>query len=239
MTIAEAIGFSIYEGEFVGIVGANGSGKSTLLRTLAGLQPALSGAIYLNRKPLYRYTAAALASALSLVLTEPVPVRNLTVAEIIALGRQPHTNWIGTLSENDRYAIENAMETTKITALRNKRCYELSDGQLQKAMIARALAQHTGLILLDEPTTHLDLYYKAYILKLLKHIVRETQKTVIFSSHEINMAIQLCDKMMVLAENAVYFDTPCRLIEKGAFNSLFPEDFIYFDGQSGSFKVKT
>lgn len=183
------------------------------------------------------YTALALASELSLVLTEAIPVKNLTVAEIIALGRQPHTNWIGTLTKKDVTAIENAMETTKITAIRNKRCYELSDGQLQKVMIARALAQHTHLIILDEPTTHLDLYYKAYLLNLLKQIAQETQKTIIFSSHEINMTIQLCDKMLIMAEHTTYFDTPCNLIKKGRFNSLFPGDFIGFDPQSGSFKV--
>lgn len=238
LSVAQDIHFSVCSGEFIGIVGANGSGKSTLLRTLAGLQPALAGYIYLHNRPLREYTALALASAMSLVLTEPVPVKNLTVAEIIALGRQPHTNWIGTLTGEDREEIEKAMETTRITALRHKRCYELSDGQLQKVMIARALAQHTPLILLDEPTTHLDLYYKAYILKLLKELTQTRQKTIIFSAHEINMAIQLCDKLIIMDGNTVYFDTPCNLIEKGRFSRLFPEDFIHFDPNTGSFMVK-
>ncbi len=238
VAVAKAIDFSVGKGECIGIVGANGSGKSTLLRTLAGLQPALSGSIYINNKPLSAYSATALASVLSLVLTAPIPVKNLTVAEVIALGRQPHTNWIGTLTKKDLAEIENAMETTKISDLRYKRCYELSDGQLQKVMIARALAQHTDLIILDEPTTHLDLYYKAYVLKLLKQIAKEKQKTIIFSSHEIDMAIQLCDKILVMAANAVYFNTPFNLIEQGSFESLFPKDFIYFDSDSGRFKIK-
>lgn len=106
--------------------------------------------------------------------------------------------------------------------------YELSDAQLQKVMIARALAQDTSLIILDEPTTHLDIYHKAYILKLLKKIAHETQKTILFSSHEMDLAIQLCDKMMVLANKKVMVDTPCNLIEKGSFQSIFPKEIIEF-----------
>lgn len=226
------------KGAFIGIVGANGTGKSTLIRTLAGLQPALSGKISIEGKPLSRYTPSALASVLSLVLTEPVPVKNLRVAEVIALGRHPHTNWMGRLTEKDRARVEGAMETTGITALREKRCYELSDGQLQKVMIARALAQDTGLILLDEPTTHLDMYYKAYVLKLLKQIATEQGKTVVFSTHEINMAIQLCDKLLVMAGERVYFDRPLRLIENGCFDRLFPEDFVRFDARTGGFTIE-
>ncbi len=130
------------------------------------------------------------------------------------------------------------MEQVNIDDLKTKKCFELSDGQLQKVMIARALAQDTDIIILDEPTTHLDMYHKAYILKLLQTLAKETQKTILFSSHEIDLAIQLCDKMIVMTEEGVVSESPCNLISKGTFDNLFPKDLIAFDNSSGSFRVK-
>lgn len=227
----------MHPGELVGIVGANGIGKSTLLRTLSKIQPALSGSIKLNKKELNKHQSTELACELSLVLTEKIPSKNITVPELIALGRQPYTNWIGSLSEQDKIKINEAINLVNLQGLTHKKCYELSDGQLQKVMIARALAQDTSLIVLDEPTTHLDIYHKAYILKLLKRIASETGKSILFSSHEIDLAIQLCDKMLVMAQNKSAFGEPCVLIEQGDFNDLFPPDLIRFDPKTGSFKV--
>ena len=122
--------------------------------------------------------------------------------------------------------------------LRQKKCFALSDGQLQRAMIARALAQNTPIILLDEPTTHLDLYHKARILKLLKSIAEQTNKTVVFTSHEIEMAIQLCDKILVLDRSKNLFGRPNELIKAKAFETLFPSDLVSFDPETGSFRVK-
>lgn len=122
--------------------------------------------------------------------------------------------------------------------LKHKKCFELSDGQLQRVMIARALAQDTSIIILDEPTTHLDIYHKAYILKLLKTIAQKTRKAILFSTHEIELAIQLCDKMLILDTQKSTFGEPCQLIERGSFQNLFPEDLISFDATTGSFKVK-
>ena len=113
----------------------------------------------------------------------------------------------------------------------------MSDGQLQKVMIARALSQDTAVIVLDEPTTHLDMYHKAYILKLLKKLTKETGKTILFSSHEIDLAIQLCDTMIVMTKENVITDQPCNLIANGTFEKLFPKDLIVFDDKSGSFKI--
>ena len=173
-----------------------------------------------------------------MVLTEPPASKNLTVLEMVALGRQPYTNWIGSLDPEDISIIENALIQTNIQQLKNKKCYELSDGQLQKAMISRALAQDTNIIILDEPTTHLDMYHKAYILKLLKTLAKETNKTILFSSHEIELAIQLCDRMIVMTDSEVISDDPCNLISRGIFNQLFPKDMIAFDDKTGSFRVK-
>lgn len=236
--IASNINIALKKSELIGLVGANGVGKSTLLRTLTKVQPKLSGNIFLNNKPLETYTNIDLSKQMSLVLTEPIASKNLTVFEVVALGRQPYTNWVGNLSQKDVAIVNNAINQTNINNLKNKKCYELSDGQLQKVMITRALAQDTQLIILDEPTTHLDMYHKAYILKLLQKLVKETGKTILFSSHEIDLAIQLCDSMIVMKNNEVVSQTPCNLIKEGVFTDLFPKDLITFDENSGSFRIK-
>jgi iron complex transport system ATP-binding protein len=156
----------------------------------------------------------------------------------VSLGRHPYTNWIGNLSSEDLVIINDALALVNLSELKDKKCYELSDGQLQKVMIARALAQDTDLIVLDEPTTHLDMYHKAYILKLLQRLTKETGKTILFSSHEIDLAIQLSDSMIVMKENEIICDQPCNLISQGVFDSLFPKDLISFDNSTGSFRVK-
>ncbi|WP_282044485.1 ABC transporter ATP-binding protein [Winogradskyella flava] len=235
--IASNINFELHKGQLIGLVGANGIGKSTLLRTLIKVQPALSGAIILNGNDLKSTATLDLAKQLSIVLTEPLSSKNLSVYELVALGRHPYTNWIGNLTENDVAIINNALELVNITDLKDKKCFELSDGQLQKVMIARALAQDTDIIVLDEPTTHLDMYHKAYILKLLQKLTKDTGKTILFSSHEIDLAIQLCDTMIVMRNNDVVCDQPCHLISNDIFESLFPKDLISFDNNSGSFRV--
>lgn len=237
IAIASDINFELQKGQLIGLVGANGIGKSTLLRTLIKVQPALSGGIVLNGNDLKTISNLELAKQLSIVLTEPLTSKNLSVYELVALGRHPYTNWIGNLTEEDATIINNALESVNITDLKNKRCYELSDGQLQKVMIARALSQDTDVIVLDEPTTHLDMYHKAYILKLLQRLAKETGKTILFSSHEIDLAIQLCDTMIVMKENEVICEQPCNLISEGIFESLFPKDLISFDNKTGSFRV--
>ncbi|WP_299526269.1 ABC transporter ATP-binding protein [Winogradskyella sp.] len=235
--VASNINFELEKGQLIGLVGANGIGKSTLLRTLIKVQPALSGSTILNGKDLKSTTSLELAKQLSIVLTEPISSKNLLVYELVALGRHPYTNWIGSLTESDIAIVNNALKLVNIEDLKTKRCYELSDGQLQKVMLARALAQDTDIIVLDEPTTHLDMYHKAYILKLLQKLTKETGKTILFSSHEIDLAIQLCDTMIVMQSDKVIFDEPCNLISEGVFASLFPSDLIVFDTTSGSFRV--
>lgn len=236
--IVSNINIQLKKGELIGLVGANGIGKSTLLRTLTNVQPKLEGTVLINDRPLETISDLELAHALSLVLTETIPSKNLTVFELVALGRQPYTNWIGNLTDTDISIINKAITQANIEPLSQKKCFELSDGQLQKVMIARALAQDTDLIILDEPTTHLDMYHKAYILKLLQKLAQETGKTILFSSHEIDLAIQLCDTMIVMTKDAVVSDTPKNLIKQGVFDTLFPKDLIAFDEHSGSFRVK-
>lgn len=236
--VASNINFDISQGKLMGIVGINGIGKSTLLRTLAKVQPQLSGNISINEKPLENYSSIELASTLSIVLTEPLASKNMTVLELITLGRQPYTNWIGALSKTDKSKITEAIQMLELEELKHEKCYQLSDGQLQRVMIARALAQDTAIILLDEPTTHLDLYHKVQILKLLKSIASQTNKTVVFTSHEIEIVLQLCDTMLLIDGHKNAFGTPNKLIEQKDFEQLFPSDIISFDARSRSFRIK-
>lgn len=237
-TIASNINLSLKKGELIALIGANGIGKSTLLRTLIGIQPPLSGDVILNGKNISEYDSISFAQNLSIVLTEKLPASNLTVFEIIALGRQPYTNWLGNLSENDIWKINEAMELTQITSLAKKNHYEISDGQLQNVLVARALAQDTPLIILDEPTTHLDLLHKVSLFKLLKKLAKETNKCILFSTHDIDMAIQISDEMIIMTSDNVVQDQPCNFISKGNFNTLFKDDHIAFDSEKGKFIVQ-
>lgn len=236
-TVASDINIRLNQGQLVGLIGANGIGKSTLLRTLTNVQDVIKGQVFIDQKSLSSYNYLELAKALSIVLTESISVKHLTVSELVALGRQPYTNWVGTLSEMDKTIVLNALKLTNTESLKHKYCHELSDGQLQNVMIARALAQDTNLIVLDEPTTHLDMHNKAYILKLLQQLTRGTQKTILFSSHEIDLCIQLCDQIIAMFDEKVICDTPKNLIQKGVFSKLFPNSLIVFDEESQSFKI--
>lgn len=235
--IAKDINIELNKGELVAVIGINGVGKSTLLRSLSGVQQPLQGKIAVNGTEIQDLQALEKASLISLVLTGQPVSRNLSVFELVALGRQPYTNWIGSLSKTDLRKIKKALQVVDIEGLQDKKCYELSDGQMQKVLIARAIAQDTPLIILDEPTTHLDLYHKAYVLKLLKKLTRKTNKAIIFASHEINLAIQLCDKIILMQQDKVQTGTPKELLESGAFSKVFPEGLIKFDRDSASFKI--
>lgn len=235
--VASNIDLSLGEGKLIALIGANGIGKSTLLRTITGIQKPISGTVSLNGKIIHELDNLTLAQNLSVVLTEKLPPSNLTVFELIALGRQPYTNWIGKLTGNDIVKVNEAMELTQISHLAAKKHYEISDGQLQKVLVARALAQDTALIILDEPTTHLDLLHKVSLFKLLKKLTHETNKCILFSTHDIDMAIQLSDEMIIMTPETIVQDQPCNLISKGSFNTLFNDEHIIFDAEKGKFVI--
>ena len=235
--IAENLNLTFEHGKLISLVGGNGIGKSTLLRTLTGIQKPLSGTVLLNNKNISSYQSIDLAQNLSLVLTEKLPPSNLSVFELIALGRQPYTNWLGKLSAEDLDKINDAISLTHTEHLIDKKNYEISDGQLQIVLIARAIAQDTAVIILDEPTTHLDLHHKVSVFKLLKKLSQETNKSILFSTHDIDLAIQVSDEMIVMTESSVEQDQPCNLITKGVFNSLFKDSSITFDGKKGKFVI--
>lgn len=220
---------SIEKGKLVTVLGKNGIGKSTLLRTIAKVQAPLNGTIFINNKNLESHTHQELATSLSMVLTERLPESQLTVFELVALGRQPYTNWIDKLSETDLGKINWAINETEIDHLKNKRFYELSDGQLQRVLIARALAQDTEIIILDEPTAHLDLHHTIKIFALLKNLTEKTLKTIIMSSHEVNLSIKFADKIILFTDTEIFTGSPSLLIKNNSFDNLFPKEIVTFN----------
>lgn len=237
VTIAKNINLDLAAGKLIALIGANGIGKSTLLRSITGIQKPLEGNVFLKDKNITTYQPLDLAQNLSLVLTEKLPPSNLSVFDLVALGRQPYTNWIGMLSKTDIQKIQEALQLTEIEHLAQKKHFEISDGQLQKVLIARALAQDTPLIILDEPATHLDLLHKVSLFKLLKKLTQHAQKCILFSTHDIDLAIQLCDEMIVMTPDLVVQDEPCRLISKGCFATLFKNEHIVFDSEKRKFVI--
>lgn len=235
--IAHTINLNLKAGTLVALIGANGIGKSTLIKTLTGMQKPIEGNIQLNSKDISSYSAAALAQQLSVVLTESLPPSNLSVFELVALGRQPYTNWLGTLSPEDKQQVEKAIALTKIEHLAHKKHYEISDGQLQKSLIARALAQDTPIIILDEPTTHLDLMHKVSLLKLLKSLCAETGKCIFYSTHDLDLALQLSDEIAVMADGTLVQGTPQELISQKVFDRIFNDNSISFDAEKGGFTI--
>lgn len=236
--IADGINIGLSQGKLIALIGANGIGKSTLLRTLTGIQMPLKGTVLLKGKKINDYSAKELAQTLGIVLTESLPPSNLTVFELVALGRQPYTNWLGTLSPEDMEQVNKAIQLTQIEHLIHKKHFEISDGQLQKVLIARALAQDTPLIILDEPTTHLDLLHKVNLLRLLKRLTSETGKCILYSTHDLDLALQLSDEMVVMTTGSVTQDTPKNLITNKVFDKLFNDENISFDDQKGGFIIK-
>jgi iron complex transport system ATP-binding protein len=220
---------SITKGKFVTVLGKNGIGKSTLLRTIAKVQIPLEGAVFINNKNLETYSYQELATCLSMVLTERLPESQLTVFELVALGRQPYTNWIDKLSDTDLEKINWAINETEIKHLKDNRFYELSDGQLQRVLIARALAQDTEIIILDEPTAHLDLHHTIKIFSLLKNLAIKTSKTIIMSSHEVNLSIKFANEIILFTDEKIYSGSPSELINNNSFDNLFPKKIVNFN----------
>lgn len=235
--IQDNINVSLEKGQLVAVLGKNGIGKSTLLRTITKVQNAISGNILLNQKELDQYDFSELAKKISVVLTERLPESQLTVFELVALGRQPYTNWVGKLQKEDVNKIHWALNQTDTKDLENKNFYELSDGQLQRVLIARALAQDTEIIILDEPTAHLDMHHTIKVFQLLKKLTRETQKTIVISTHQVNLAIQLADQIVLLTEKGIDSGTKDELITKKSFKNLFPTEIITFSSALEQFIV--
>jgi iron complex transport system ATP-binding protein len=225
-------------GQLVCLLGPNGSGKSTLLRTLAGLQPALGGTIHISG--VERWTPAELARKISLVLTDRVRGNNLTVGSLVALGRYPWSGWLGGLNAADKASIAWAIRATGIGPLLERKLHTLSDGQSQKVMLARALAQDTPILMLDEPTAHLDLPSRIRLMRLLHQLARETDKGILVSTHELDLALQIADEVWLLQTGGqLRSGAPEDLVLNGSLESAFAEEDVAFDKVSGHFLIYT
>lgn len=239
MPVLEGLDIKLERAQLVCLIGPNGVGKSTLLRTLAGLQPALTGQVFLNEQEISSYKADEKARLISMVLTDKVQALNMRVTDLVAMGRYPYTGWTGQLQDADHAKVEEAIALTHTNYIANKKLYELSDGQLQKAMIARALAQDGELIMLDEPTAHLDISNALDIMQLLQKLVRETGKTMLVSTHSLDLSLEMAD-MLWLAQcgSPILTGLPEDMALSGAIEKLYPQEGIYFDLERGKFSLK-
>ncbi|MCK9410862.1 MAG: ABC transporter ATP-binding protein [Prolixibacteraceae bacterium] len=225
-------------GEMVALIGGNGIGKSTLLKTIAGFMPPLSGELLLRKRPLSEFPAAELAREMSFVSTENIRVANLTVRELVGLGRFPYTNWFGRLTNNDQVNIDRAIVQTGLSGYENRPINRISDGERQRAMIARALAQDTRIMVLDEPTAFLDISNKYEIVRILHQLVYEQGKCIIFSTHDLNTSLTLADRIWLMLEDRVVEGIPEEMASAGYFEALFRNNqHLRFDPERDDFRI--
>lgn len=227
--VAHDINATINGGELTCLLGPNGAGKSTLLRTLSAFLPPVKGDITIMGRNLRDYSDRELAKTIGVVLTEKTDLRNMTVEDLIGLGRSPYTGFWGTLHKQDREIVDRAIEMVGIEPLRGRMIHTLSDGERQKVMIAKALAQETPVIFLDEPTAFLDFPSKVEIMQLLHNLSRTTGKTIFLSTHDLELALQISDTIWLLdREKGVMIGTPEQLATDGSLNSFFNQRGIKF-----------
>lgn len=224
--------------ELIAVIGRNGIGKSTLLRTLTGLQRPLSGQVCYKTINIRDYSKAELARKVGYISTETIKVSNMRVYDLVALGRFPHTNWIGKIKPEDHEKIVDALQMTSMLTFQNKLVSEISDGERQKAMIARILAQDTEIMIMDEPTAFLDVASKFEILQLMHLLSGSFGKTIIFSTHDLQTAISYSDKIWLLLENRLIEGAPEDLTLAGAFDHLFESSAVVFDYDDGTFTFR-
>ncbi|MCG8388508.1 MAG: ABC transporter ATP-binding protein [Cytophagales bacterium] len=236
--IMEGLNCEVMTSRLICFMGPNGVGKSTLLRTLSGAQAPLAGDIFLKGKKIKELSKTSLASYISVVLTDPIHVGNITVRELISFGRYPYMGWNINFSSQDADAIDRAIDETHLTGIENRKIAELSDGQRQKVLIARALCQDTPLIILDEPTAHLDLNNRVEIINLLKQLTRKTKKAILMATHELDLALQTADELWLAGyDTGLEIGFPEDLVLSGKIDTVF--QLKGFDLKTGHLEKKT
>jgi len=222
LVLAENLHLTVERGQVIGLLGPNGSGKSTLLRTLAGLQPTISGSVKVMGQTIRSNQVRQTARMLSVVLTDRIDVRNLTVFQLVSMGRYPFTDWLGRVGSDDQARIRTSLEQVRLQGYSNRFFNELSDGEQQRTLLAKALVQDTPLIILDEPTAHLDLPNRISIMRLLRNLADETGKSILFSTHDLDLAIHTADHLWLLQKGGVLLKgTPAELMDGEAFEDTF------------------
>jgi len=236
--VVDGIDTCLNAGEFVCLLGPNGAGKSTLLRTLTGMQKPLAGEVRLCGKSLFSLSARTVAQHMSLVLTDRPAVGLMPVATLVALGRHPYTRWSGSLKRQDREAVWRAMTDVGIESLAHRPLNELSDGERQKAMIARALAQEPRIMVLDEATAFLDLPRRVELMHLLRNLARTGQRAVLLSPHALDLALRSADRLWLLPTGGpLLHGVPEDLVLNGALSEAFAGSGAAFDRGSGAFTL--
>ena len=237
-TLIEGATTRFERGAMIALLGRNGTGKSTLLRALAKLQEVMSGEIRIDGKPLEELSQTELARLVSFVTTERIDVEALTAYDLVAIGRSPYTGWMGRLSDADREAIQRAMSIAGVENMTERRVSTMSDGECQRVMIARALAQDTPIILLDEPTAFLDLPNRYELCTLLGRLAHEENKCVIFSTHELDIALSLADSIaLVDSPKLVHLPTK-EMIASGNIERLFDSEYVSFDAENQAIRLR-
>ena len=226
--LIENLSTSFQSGVLTALIGRNGSGKSTLLKAICGLNEKFKGDILIAGENIRNIPKHKLAKLLSFVNTSRPRIANLSCREIVALGRAPYTDWIGNLNQNDKEIVDEALGAVGMTDYSQRTINSLSDGEAQRIMIARALAQDTNIIILDEPTSFLDLPNRFEVVELLKKLSYERGKTIIFSTHELDIALEISDRIAILDNKSLYNETVESVIKSGRIQKLFktPGDFI-------------
>lgn len=231
------LSLALRQGQLTVLLGANGVGKSSLLRTLAGLQKPLAGKAHIAGKDVMRYSPTDLAKQLSLVLTDKPQDLYLTVEDTLAMGRFPYMRWYQRLQASDKSVITNVLELTQTQDLLHKRLATLSDGQLQKVMIARALVQDTPIVLLDEPTAHLDLPNRFMIFQLLRDLARQTQKAILVATHDLEPSLQTADQMWLLDKGKCFVGLPEALVLEGVVGRVFGNATLAYNAVNDKFQL--
>ena len=236
--LIEKLSTRVKPGELTALVGRNGTGKSTLLRAIAGLGEILSGDIILADKPINELSTAERASTISFVTTDKVRIANLRCRDVVALGRAPYTNWIGRMQKQDEEIVMRSMELVGMGDYADKTMDRMSDGECQRIMIARALAQQTPIILLDEPTAFLDMPNRYELCTLLRRLAHEEQKCILFSTHELDIALALCDSIALISPPQLHLLPTDEMVKSGHIERLFTSGIVNFDPATRSVSIK-
>lgn len=235
--LLDGVSAEIPQGSLTALIGRNGTGKSTLLRAVAGLGAAAGGRVELCGKPLDALTPLQRASTVSFVTTDKVRIANLASEDVVALGRAPYTNWIGRMQQADRDVVERALATVGMSDFARKTLDTMSDGECQRIMIARALAQDTPVILLDEPTAFLDLPNRYALASLLRRLAHDEGKCVLFSTHDLDIALSLCDSVALIDTPALHHLPASDMAASGHIERLFAGAGIVFDPSSRTIRL--
>lgn len=236
VAVVSNIDVSLHKGELVSLIGRNGAGKSTLLRTIAAFQQQLKGEFTIEGRNIADYSANGMAKLVSVVLSN-ADIAPLTVRELVSLGRTPHVGLLGRLATKDKRVVEQAMELMGVTQFASRMITTLSDGERQKCMIAKALAQETPIILLDEPTAFLDYPSKVRLLRMLKELAQTTGKAVLVSTHDIEIAFALTDKVWLLDNGHLYEGTLEELQNNGALQRFIDCDIMRYNTTDNKIEI--